>query len=145
MKNKQNETILNNIYPFEGFFWIDESEIFGIKSEVHEHDYSYNLNGQTHENNWNQFKESHKVENNYVEYDYFSRGRIMVDPNYDADGKFTDYSCIVFLDKCINNSFCKDLIIDYYNLDLPTIHNITWMMLNERAGIEHYQCHNCKK
>ena len=87
----------------------------------------------------------YRVNGNVVEFDYFYRCRIMIDHEYTViTNKFTEYSCIVFLDKCINNSKCKQMIIDYYNLDIPTIKHITWMVLGERAGIDHYQCHNCK-
>lgn len=70
----------------------------------------------------------------------------MIDPNYDlTTEKFTDYSCIVFLDKCINNAECKRKIVEYYKLDNSDIHNIMWTMLGERAGIDHYTCYNCRK
>ena len=80
----------------------------------------------------------------HVDFDYFPRGRVMVDPEYDLDGNFEEYSCIVFLDKCINNDVCKEMIVNYYNLGLPSIHRVKWSMLGERAGIDHYQCHSCK-
>ena len=132
------------VYPYEGYFWIIDNKVIGITSEVPQYNYDYSLNGKTHKNTWHIFENDYLVDGKTVEWDYFPRGRIMVDPNYDLDNKFTDYSCIVFLDKCINNNECKKLITDYYNLDLPTIPHITWMMLGERAGIDHYQCHNCK-
>lgn len=135
----------NTNYPYEGYFWIINDRVVGITSEVPHYDYEYNLNGKTHKNTWVNIAQNYLVNGKVVEWDYFPRGRIMVDPNYDSEGKFMDYSCIVFLDKCINNDKCKQLIIDYYNLSLPTIHNITWTMLSERAGIDHYSCHNCRK
>lgn len=134
----------NANYPYEGYFWIIDDSVVGITSEVPHYDYKYNLNGKTHKNTWVNIAQDYLVDGKVVEWDYFPRGRIMVDPNYDSEGKFMDYSCMVFLDKCINNDKCKQLIIDYYNLSLPTIHNITWTMLSERAGIDHYSCHNCR-
>ena len=135
----------NMNYPCEGYFWIIDDSVVGITSEVPHYDYEYNLNGKTHKNTWVNIAQDYLVNGKVVEWDYFPRGRIMIDPNYDSEGKFMDYSCMVFLDKCINNDKCKQLIIDYYNLSLPTIHNITWTMLSERAGIDHYSCHNCRK
>lgn len=36
------------------------------------------------------------------------------------------------------------MILDYYNLELPNCLNPMWPNLNNRAGIDHYMCHNCK-
>lgn len=136
----------NRNYPYEGYFWIIDGEVVGITSEVPHYNYDYSLNGRTHKNTWDKFSDDYKVDGKEVPWDYFPRGRIMIDPNYDlTTEEFTEYSCIVFLDKCINNKECKEKIINYYNLDLPTIPHIMWTMLGERAGIDHYQCHWCRK
>lgn len=132
-------------YPYEGYFWIIDNKVVGVTSEVPHYNYSYDLNGKTHQNTWNSLKDDYKVDGKYVDFDYFPRGRIMIDPEYDFDDKFEYYSCMVFLDKCINNKECKELIINYYNLNLPTIPHISWTMLGERAGIDHYTCHSCRK
>lgn len=134
----------NRNYPYEGYFWIINGEVIGVVSEVPCYDYDYALNGKTHKNTWKNFSADYLVDGKEVDFDYFPRGRVMVDPEYDLDGNFEEYSCIVFLDKCINNDACKDMIIDYYNLGLPSIHRVKWSMLGERAGIDHYQCHGCK-
>ena len=134
----------NSNIPYEGFFWVINDSVIGVVSEVPQYNYEYALNGKTHESNWSNFKNDFPVDGDSVDFDYFPRGRVMVDPNYDSDGKFLDYSCMVFLDRCINNDECKKKIVDYYNLDLKSVHNISWMMLSERAGIEHYVCNNCK-
>ena len=132
-------------YPYEGYFWIINDKVIGITNEVPHYNYNYSLNGKTHKNSWCNFSKDYLVNGKEVAWDYFPRGRIMIDPNYDlTTNKFTEYSCIVFLDKCINSQHYKDLIIDYYNLNLPTIPHIMWTMLGERAGIDHYTCHNCR-
>ena len=134
----------NRNYPCEGYFWIINDTVIGVTSEVPQYNYDYNLNGKTHKNTWASIKSDYKVDGREVAWDYFPRGRVMIDPNYDLDNKFDDYSCIVFLDKCINNAKYKKLIMDYYNLDLPTVPHINWTMLGERAGIDHYTCYNCR-
>ena len=132
-------------YPYEGYFWIIDDNVIGITSEVPHYNYNYALNGKTHQNSWKNFSKNYLVNGKEVSWDYFPRGRIMIDPNYDfTTNKFTDYSCMVFLDKCINNQHCKDLIVNYYNLNLPTIPHIMWTNLGERAGIDHYTCHWCR-
>ena len=137
--------MLNNTNPYEGYFWIINGKVVGIKAEVPQYDYDYALNGKTHQNTWNEFKDNYLVNSETVDFDYFPRGRIIVDPEYDIDDMFESYSCIIFLDKCINTKHHKDLIAEYYNLNLPTIPHISWTMLGERAGIDHYTCHNCRK
>jgi hypothetical protein len=131
--------------PYEGYFWIIDDKVVGIASEVPHYNYTYSLNGKTHRNTWSKFSEDYLIKGKKVEWDYFPRGRVMVDPEYDLDGKFEEYSCIVFLDKCLNNEHYKQMITDYYSLDLKTIHRVKWSMLGERAGIDHYTCHNCRK
>lgn len=135
----------SSVHPLEGFFWIIDNKVIGITSEVPKYNYDYSLNGKTHQNTWKNFSKNYLVNGGEVNWDYFPRGRIMIDPNYDLEDRFENYSCIIFLDKCINNSECKKVIVEYYNLDLPTIPHIHWTMLGERAGIDHYQCHNCGK
>ena len=61
-------------------FWIINNEIVGITSEVPTHNYSYNLEGKTHQNTWHLFKSDYLVNGKEVDFDYFPRGRIMVDP-----------------------------------------------------------------
>jgi hypothetical protein len=134
----------NRNYPYEGYFWIINNQIIGITSEVPHYNYEFSLSGKTHKNSWNKFSSDFLVDGKEVEFDYFPRGRVMVDPEYHLDGTFDEYTCYVFLDKCINNDTYKKMIIDYYNLDLPTIHRVKFTMLGERAGIDHYTCHNCK-
>lgn len=134
----------NRNYPYEGYFWFIDGSVVGITAEVPQYNYSYELNGKTHRNTWSSICSDYKVDGVCVPWDYFPRGRVMVDPNYDPiTGKFIDYSCMVFLDKCINNDACKKLIAEYYNLYVPAVHSIVWSMLSERAGIDHYKCHWC--
>jgi hypothetical protein len=128
----------NRNYPYEGYFWIINDEIIGVVSEVPHYNYDYALNGKTHKNTWKNFSADYLVDGKEVDFDYFPRGRVIVDPEYDLDGNFEEYSCIVFLDKCINNNACKEMIVDYYSLDLSSIHRVKWSMLGERAGIDHY-------
>lgn len=136
----------NRNYPNEGYFWIIKDKVVGISAEVPIHNYQYELDGKTHQNTWYLFRDDYLVNGKSVAFDYFPRGRIMIDPNFDiATNEFTEYSCIVFLDPCINNDFCKQLIINYYNLTLKSIPRIDWIVLNTRAGIDHYTCHNCRK
>jgi hypothetical protein len=103
--------------PLEGYFWIIDNKVVGITAEVPRYGYRYELDGKTHENTWNLFRDKYKVDGKEVDYDYFPRGRIMVDPNYTDNGEFINYGVIVMLDQCINKTEYKELIYDYYNLN----------------------------
>lgn len=126
--------------PYEGYFWIIDNQILGTTSEVPKYGYEY-VQSKTHEQTWNKLK----PEGCDKSFNYYPRGRVMVDPEYEND-KFKGFTSMIFLDPCIDNQECKDMIIDYYNLDVPTMLHITWMgNLKGRAGINHYTCHNCSK
>lgn len=88
-----------------------------------------------------------KIKSNYdnLEFDYYPRGRIMVDPEYNLNNEFEGFSCMIFIDPCLNNRVDKDRILEYYNLNIPTVTHVMWMgNLKERAGINHYSCHKCR-
>ena len=125
--------------PLEGFFWIIEDEVVGYTEQVNK--YGYELKqSKTHEELWDSIKPNGCDKG----FDYYPRGRVMVDQNYDSDGKFTHFSAMVFLDPCINNK--RDKVTDYYNLSqIEKRHNIFWMVnLKERSGINHYSCFMCR-
>ena len=127
--------------PMEGFFWIIDNQILGTAQEVPEYGYEY-TQSKTHQETWDKLKPKDCDK----EFDYYPRGRVMVDPEYDLDNKFKYFTCMIFLDPCIDNEICKEMIIDYYNLDVPKMHEIKWFgNLKQRAGINHYTCHNCRK
>jgi len=131
----------NMALPREGFFWIIDNKIIGYSIEVPQYNYEYQLEGKTHQNTW----ESIKPDGCDKPFDYYPRGRVMVDPTYDNDNKFDGYYIMIFADECIKTQQHKDMIIDYYNLDVSNIKFIKWMNnLKQRAGIEHYSCHGCR-
>ena len=135
----------NPNFPDEGLFWIIDGGVKGISSTVPPYDYCCELKGITHTNGWKEFRPDFPVGGKEVEFDYFPRGIVMIDPLYDENGKFEEYSCFVLLDKCISTDDYKKKIIDYFNLGLPSIPHIMWLASGKRTGVEFYQCHNCRK
>lgn len=133
--------LLESLYlPQEGFFWIIDDEVLGYSEEVPRYNYEYKQS-KTHEQLWDKIK----PQGNDNSFDYYPRGRVMVDPEYDKDGKFKYFTSMIFLDPCLDSQVYKDKIIDYYNLDIPSMYHINWMgNLKGRAGINHYTCHNCR-
>lgn len=134
----------NRNLPMEGFFWIIDDKIIGYAEEVTKYNYEYSFQGKTHENTWKNFKQDYKVNNKEVEFDYFPRGRVMVDPNYNKDNEFINFSVMIMLDPCLlNDDKYKQMILDNYNLELKNCQIPMWPKLNDRAGINHYTCHFC--
>lgn len=132
--------------PREGFFWIIDNKVVGISEDVPRYNYQYNLTNKTHQNTWALFQSDYTVDGHTVPFDYFPRGRVMVDPNYNNNNEFTNYNVLIMADPCIiENDNYKELIMDYYNLELPQCQKPMWPKLNEKAGINHYTCNNCRK
>ena len=134
----------NSSNPLEGFFWVIDGKVVGVAVEVPKYNYSYELYGITHKNTWCKISSEYLVDGKEVSFDYFPRGRVMVDPNYDCDKNFIGYSAIVFLDDCLDNKETEDKIREYYNLNVSMCDVMFMRSLRRRAGIDHYTCHNCR-
>ena len=134
----------NKNLPMEGFFWIINDKVIGYAKEVPQYNYSYSFEGKTHKNTWINFSKDYLVDNKEVPFDYFPRGRVMVDPNYDKENTFKYFTIMIMMDPCLFTNKYKQMILDYYNLELPNCLDPMWPNLNNRAGIDHYMCHNCK-
>ena len=87
----------NKNLPMEGFFWIINDKVIGYAKEVPQYNYSYSFEGKTHKNTWINFSKDYLVDNKEVSFDYFPRGRVMVDPNYDKENNAYKSK---FLEKC---------------------------------------------
>lgn len=121
--------------PMEGYFWYIDSKIVGYAEAVPRYGYEVKQS-KTHEATWNQYRTDDNA------FDYYPRGRVMTDPNL-IDNKFAFYSSYVFLDPCIDNKEVREQIKDYYKLDL--VQEVSWFgNLKQRAGMDHYTCHQCR-
>lgn len=135
----------NRNLPQEGFFWIIDDKIIGFANEVPQYNYEYSFQGKTHENTWKSICKEYNLDETKTPFDYYPRGRVMVDPNYDNDNKFINFSVMIMMDPCLlKDSKYKQIVLDYYNLELPCCQIPMWPHLNDRAGINHYTCNNCK-
>lgn len=134
----------NRNLPQEGLFWMINDEIVGITAEVPTKDYHYELEGKTHKNSWHLFSQNYLVDGKEVEWDYFPRGRVLVDHLPTVSDVFTGFIATIYNDKCLNNEMAKQKILEYFNLELPTVKIVSWQDANKIAGIEHYSCHNCR-
>lgn len=103
--------------PNQGIFWVIDDELIALYDPVDI--------------------------DNFIEFDYFPRGRVIVNPEFDDNGDFTHYECYVYGDKCIlYDKDVQSLIEDEFRLYLSSckVHYEDEMSLDDT----HYTCHNCK-
>lgn len=132
-----NESIYN---PYEGIFWIINNDLICFQEQVDTTGkWSTDLE---HKNIWHEIKNKYLVNSKEVSFDYFPRGRVMVNPIY-KDNKFIHYDCYIYIDNCINK---EDIVSDIiYNFRLNG-QNCIIKYIGSDGGItsNHYTCHNCK-
>lgn len=128
--------------PLEGYFWYINGQIVGVYSEVPKYNYTYQLSGKTHPSTWNKIADDYLVDGHKVDYDYYPRGRVMVSPELDSQGRFKRYSCQIFADICLDDEEVKDKIVDAYNLYY--VDDIDWFISDKYSAMNHYTCHRCR-
>lgn len=112
--------------PMVATFWYIDGELWGDEISYRDGDlYGYFIQAPSdHIDFWDTLK---ILLNKNVEYDYYPRGRVMMNTKIK---KF-----VVVGDPCLMTDSIKEKIIDYYNLPKSTIFDTD----------EHYTCHNCRK
>lgn len=124
--------------PCEGIFWIIDDVLVAFKEQV-DTTGSWSTTFE-HKNIWEEIKNKYKVNNKCVQYDYFPRGRIMVNP-VRKNGLFEHYDAWIYIDNCINTVDIVDDIKYEFNL---TQCNLRYVGSDGGITNNHYQCHNCK-
>ena len=134
-----NESIYN---PYDGIFWVINNDLISFQEQVD----TYGKLSTTfeHKDIWNEIKSKYLVNDKEVSYDYFPRGRVMVNPVYDSNNKFSHYECYIYIDDCINNDEIIQEII--YNFRLNG-NNCDIKYVGSDGGItsNHYTCNRCKR
>ena len=127
--------------PCEGIFWLIDDEIVSFDNPV-------TISGMwsntiEHSKLWPEISSRYKVDNQTVPYNYFPRGRVMVNPIKDDNGKFLHYDAYIYIDNCINNEDVLDDIKYTFRLNKPNV-NIKYVGGEGGITSDHYTCHNCK-
>ena len=124
------------VKPYTGLFWYIDGNVVGLIRDIDK-----NANNETmdkhHWEVWNKLKIDYKVNNHFVPYNYFPRGRVYVSKFDGLDE--SDYISVVDMDKCLDNEEIKEKIIDYFNLYKNSSMG-TVFTYNQN----HYTCNNCR-
>lgn len=139
-----NESIMNESsldMPCEGIFWFIDNTLISF-------DYSVNISGSyfdgyEHIKLWNEIRDKYKVNGWVVDYDYYPRGRVMVNPMKDTNGKFTHYDVYIYIDNCINNDDIVEEVMYEFRLNKPNC-NLKYVGADGGITSNHYTCHNCR-
>lgn len=134
-RRRMNESI---DAPCEGIFWFINNELVAFTEQVDTSGrWSTDLE---HSRIWNMISERYKVNGHSVPYNYFPRGRVMVNPKY-INGVFSHYEAFIYIDDCINSPECLEDI--YYEFRLNKNCKIKYTGSDGGITSNHYTCHNC--
>lgn len=126
--------------PCEGIFWVIENELIAFTEQVDTTGrFSTSLE---HIKIWDQIKQKYQVSGKTVSFDYFPRGRVMVNPVYLNIYTFNHYDVFIYIDDCINNDDIITDILYEYRLNK----NCDIRYIGSSGGIEsnHYRCYMCR-
>ena len=127
--------------PSEGIFWVIDNRLVAFDDPVDTSGrYFDNIE---HIKIWNEIKHMYKVDGKEVEYNYFPRGRVMVNAVRDNDGTFLHYDVYIYIDNCINNDDVIDEIKYTFRLNKPNC-DIKYVDADGGITSNHYTCHNCR-
>lgn len=128
--------------PNQGLFWFINNELISFYDPV-DIDNFMEFGYMNHKDIWRQIRPEYLVNGKEVDFDYFPRGRVIVNPEFTDDGDFISYTCYVYGDKCIlHNRKIQKMIEEEFRLYLNTCNVFyeTAFSLDDT----HYTCHNCR-
>lgn len=124
--------------PCEGVFWFIDDELLAYPEQVDSKGmWSTTLE---HIKIWEHIKDNYLVNGKTVKYNYFPRGRVVVNA-ITNNGILDHYDAYIYIDNCINNEDNLNTIKQEFNL-----FNCEIKYIGSEGGItsDHYTCHNCK-
>ena len=117
--------------PCEGIFWVIGNKMIAYTDPV-----GFNTDLE-HIKMWKEIKHSYGD----VPFDYYPRGRVMVNEVRNSDGTLQKYKAFIYIDDCINNSEIIEDVKYYFSLNDC---EITYIGSDGGVTSNHYRCHNCK-
>lgn len=119
--------------PCEGIFWLIDNQLIIYMNPV-----GFNTTLE-HKNVWKHIKDQY----NNVNFDYYPRGRVMVNEIHNNDGIIQKYKAYIYIDDCINNEEVIDEIRHHFDLD-RTHCEIAYIGSDGGITSNHYKCNDCK-
>ena len=117
--------------PCEGIFWVIGNKMIAYTDPV-----GFNTDLE-HVKMWKEIKHSYGD----VPFDYYPRGRVMVNDVRNSDGTLKKYKAFIYIDDCINNAEIIDGIKYYFSLNDC---DVAYIGSDGGVTSNHYKCHNCK-
>lgn len=117
--------------PCEGIFWVIGNKMIAYTDPV---GFDTDLE---HVKMWKEIKHSYGD----VPFDYYPRGRVMVNEVRNSDGTLKNYKAFIYIDDCINNA---EIINDVKYYFLLNGCDIAYIGSDGGVTSNHYKCHNCK-
>ena len=127
--------------PSEGIFWVIDNRLVAFDDPVDTSGRYFD--NVEHIKIWNEIKHMYKVDGKEVDYNYFPRGRVMVNVVKDNNGTFLHYDVYIYIDNCINNDDVIDEIKYTFRLNKPNC-DIKYVGADGGITSNHYTCHNCR-
>lgn len=127
--------------PSEGIFWVIDNRLVSFDDPVDTSGRYFD--DMEHVKIWNEIKHMYKVDGKEVNYNYFPRGRVMINVVKDNNGTFLHYDVYIYIDNCINNDDVVDEIKYTFRLNRPNC-NIKYIGADGGITSNHYTCHNCR-
>jgi hypothetical protein len=120
--------------PCEGIFWYIDGNLVVFTTPYNR---PYNFE---HKTMWREIKGRYS---NNVPFDYYPRGRVMVNADKDSEGNLIGYKAYIYIDNCINT---EEILYEIKCEFRLTGDNCKIMYCGADGGItsNHYQCHDCK-
>lgn len=117
--------------PCEGIFWFIDNKLISYMDPV-----GFNTT-LDHKKVW----QTIRLQHDDVSFDYYPRGRVIVNKCEDYLGTTIGYKAYIYIDNCINNEEIIDIVKHQFNLGKCQI-----VYIGSDGGItsNHYRCNNCK-
>ena len=119
--------------PCEGIFWVIDNQLIAYMDAV-----GFNSNLE-HSRVWTTIRDQY----GNVSFNYYPRGRVMVNEVIDKDGVLQKYKAFIYIDDCINDAETVDEIKYRFCL---TENNCDIVYVGSDGGVtsNHYKCHSCR-
>lgn len=132
----------NTVLPKQGIFWVIDGKLISFADTVDPYDF-IEFGALNHKDAWRHIKSEYLVNGREVEYDYFPRGRVIVNPTFNENDHINGYFCGIYADPCIIDDIdVREQIENDFDLYHPSC-TVSYEG-DYSTDNTHYTCHNCR-